>query len=149
MKNSFCMFPVPHNWAKFTFVHVLGVLKQVHIGEPISNNGFRTHFRHLARQSALSKCHTWPFLCPHFSRKDRTKVHQHHFGIAGNLFTAAAAVRNFLLLAPLWLSLVKLERPSSRPPPVSSPHSLSEVELLTVGTPSAGMNDTLFLLPPT
>ena len=46
------------------------------------------------------------FLCLHISRKDRTDVHQLHFGIAGCLLTAAAAIRNFLLLAPLWLFLV-------------------------------------------
>ena len=74
------------------------------------------------------------FLCLHVSRKGRTNVHQPHFGIAGSLLPAAA-IRNFLLLAPLWLPGAQLERPSSRPPPVPSPASLSEVKLVTMEHP--------------
>ena len=37
------------------------------------------------------------FLCLHVSRKDRTNVHP---------YRTAAAIRNFLLLEPLWLSVV-------------------------------------------
>ena len=96
------------------------VLNRVHMGEPISKIGLELIFgvwpdnqlcqkmphpamcisRRQVQRPTLTK-----FLCLHVSRKDRTNVHQPHIGILRSLLTAAA-IRNFLLLAPLWLSLV-------------------------------------------